>query len=111
VQDANWQPLLFTPPFPEYCSGHSTFSGAAATVLASFFGTDAIPFTVPSDEFPALVRSFASFSQAAEESGASRIYGGIHFWSANVNGLASGASLAEYVLDNALTKKKPHPKK
>jgi hypothetical protein len=76
-KDATWTPLLVTPPFPEYTSGHSTFSGAAAAVLASFFGGDDMPFTTESDDVPGVVRSFSSFSSAAQEAGLSRIYGRI----------------------------------
>ncbi len=100
--DPDWTPLLETPPFPEYTSGHSTFSGAAATVLAGFFGTDRIAFDVGSDDLPGVTRHYDSFSAAAWESGLSRIYGGIHFWSANVNGLRGGAQTARVVLESAL---------
>ena len=93
VSDPTWTPLLVTPNFPEYISGHSTFSGAAAAVLAAFFGSDNVPFTTTSEDMPGVSRSYNSFSQAAEEAGMSRIYGGIHFLSANLNGLASGAEL------------------
>ncbi|MCI0626294.1 MAG: vanadium-dependent haloperoxidase, partial [Acidobacteria bacterium] len=97
--DVTWAPLLPTPPFPEYTSGHSTFSGAAAAVLAGFFGTDKIRFTVGSDEMPGTMRRFERFSQAAEESGLSRIYGGIHFQSANRQGLASGRAVGKQVVE------------
>jgi hypothetical protein len=74
--DAAWTPLVVTPPFPSYTSAHSSVSGAAAAVLADFFGTDDIAFTLPSQN-PALpARSYTSFSQAAEESAVSRLYGG-----------------------------------
>ena len=102
LSDPTWSPLLVTPNFPEYISGHSTFSGAAAAVLAVFYGSDDIPFTTGCEDLPGVVRSFNSFSQAAEEAGMSRIYGGIHFMSANLNGLASGASLGGYVAKNFL---------
>jgi len=101
--DRNWTPLLETPPFPEYTSGHSTFSGAAAVVLASFFGSDRIHFSVGSDDLPGVFRSYKSFSEAALESGLSRIYGGIHFMSANLNGLSTGAETGVYVVRNFLT--------
>lgn len=94
--DATWTPLLVTPPFPEYVSGHSTFSGAGAAVLAAFFGTDDIAFTTESDALPGVTRSFSSFSGAAAEAGVSRIYGGIHFQSANEDGLATGRSIGEW---------------
>ena len=101
-KDANWTPQLPTPPFPEYTSGHSTFSGAAATVLATFFGSDDIPFTTTSDGLPGFSRSYKSFSEAAAEAGMSRIFGGIHFMSANQQGLASGTRMAAYVMENFL---------
>ena len=104
--DGAWTPLLITPNFPEYTSGHSTFSGAAATVLAVFFGANEIAFTDRSGDLPSVARSFDSFSQAAEEAGISRIYGGIHFMSANQNGLASGALLGGYVMQNLLQPKR-----
>ena len=87
-------------PFPEYTSGHSTFSSAAATVLAAFFGSDEIAFSTTSDAMPGCSRSFHSFSGAAAEAWISRIFGGIHFMSANRQGLASGARLGTYVSEN-----------
>src|SRR5262249_11169111 len=91
--DPEWTPLLATPPFPSYTSGHSTFSGAAAAVLANFFGTDNVRFTISSDGLPRVWRSFASFSAAAAEAGRSRIYGGIHWEFDNADGLAAGRAL------------------
>lgn len=101
-KDPAWVPLLETPPFPEYTSGHSTFSGAASTMLAAYFGTDEVAFSTTSDAMQGFSRSFHSFSEAAAEAGISRIFGGIHFMSANQQGLASGARLATYVSDNFL---------
>jgi membrane-associated phospholipid phosphatase len=97
--DADWSPLLVTPNFPEYISGHSTFSGAAAAVLGMFFGGDDTPFTTTSEDLPGVTRRFDSFAQAAAEAGMSRIYGGIHFMSANVNGLVAGVALGHHVTD------------
>jgi hypothetical protein len=105
VPDTNWAPLMVTPPFPEYTSGHSTFSGAAAIVLGSFFGTDKVSFTVGSDGLPGVTRSFTSFSSAAAEAGMSRIYGGIHFMTANMNGLKCGRDIADYVTQHLLAAK------
>ena len=102
VADPGWTPLLVTPPFPEYTSGHSTFSGAAAAVLKGFFGTDDIAFTAESDDVPGVLRSYPSFSAAAAESGMSRIYGGIHFMSANRFGLSSGNRVGESVVKRLL---------
>ncbi len=70
-------------------------------VLAGFFGAD-IPFVTASEDLPGVVRSFSSFSAAAQEAGISRIYGGIHFLSANEAGLASGAELGAWVVASFL---------
>jgi membrane-associated phospholipid phosphatase len=77
--DPNWKPLLQTPPFPEYPSGHSVISAAAAEVLTAIIGdqfsyTDTTELTYGRGQ-----RSFTSFRQAAEEASVSRLYGGIHF--------------------------------
>jgi Ca2+-binding RTX toxin-like protein len=97
IEDATWTPLLATPAFPTYSSGHSTFSGAGAAVLKAFFGTDRVSFVVPSESSGIANRTFRSFTQAAEESGISRIYGGIHFSFDNTAGLKSGAQIGHYV--------------
>ncbi len=98
--DPNWTPLIPTPPFPAYTSGHSTFSAAGATVLANFFGKDAIRFTTTSEGLPGVTRKFNRFSDAAAEAGRSRIYGGIHYNFDDRDGKASGRALADYVLKN-----------
>jgi PAP2 superfamily len=90
VIDKTWEPILITPPFPEYPSGHSTQSGAAATVLTQFFG-ETFTFedkTHVREKLP--VRTFASFWDAAKEAGISRLYGGIHFRAAVEQGLEQG---------------------
>ncbi len=98
--DPNWQPLLITPPFPEYPSGHSTQSGAAAQVLTQVFG-DPFPFTDRTHEDDGLpARDFPDFWAAAEEAGFSRLYGGIHFRAAIERGLDQGACVGDHV--NAL---------
>jgi hypothetical protein len=98
--DPAWESLLETPPFPSYPSGHSTFSGAAAAVLAAFFGTDAVAFDSASDALPGAVRHFAGFRAAAEEAGRSRIYGGIHYEFDNREGLACGRALGRFVAEH-----------
>lgn len=103
--DPMWMPLVMTPAFPEYVSAHSTFSGAAAAVLEAFFGTEDIYFTIYDYMMPASGRAYTSFTAAAEEAGRSRIYGGIHFQSANRDGLAAGRAVGDYVFDNFLA---PH---
>ena len=99
--DAGWTSLLGTPPFPAYTSGHSTFSGAAATVLESLFGANTT-FRTNSVDVPGAVRTYASFQAAADEAGKSRIYGGIHFEFDNRAGLSSGRALGGYVVATVL---------
>jgi hypothetical protein len=98
--DPAWTPLLVTPPFPEYTSGHSVQSSAAAEVLTKMFGQ--MPFTDHTHDDRGLApRSFGSFIQAAEEAAISRLYGGIHFRPAIENGLVQGWCIGEAV--DALT--------
>jgi Domain of unknown function (DUF4114)/PAP2 superfamily len=104
IVDATWQSLITTPPFPEYTSGHSTFSATAATVLSNLMG-DNVSFTTSSIGLPGVIRSFTSFEQAAQEAGMSRIYGGIHFMSANTSGLQCGQEIGDYVIDNFMQSK------
>jgi YD repeat-containing protein len=99
--DPNWQPLIDTPPFPEYVSGHSTFSAAAAAVLGKTFG-DSFQFQSGSVTLPGTSRSFTSFTGAAAEAGQSRIYGGIHFQFSNRDGLTLGKQIGDYVADRFL---------
>jgi PAP2 superfamily len=103
--ELNWMSFIVTPPFPDYVSGHSTFSGAAATVLALFYGTDDLPFTTGSDFLPGVYRSFPTCLAAAEEAAMSRIYGGIHFRSASEDGLQAGISIGEWTATRYLQPK------
>lgn len=97
VIDKDFEPPLNTPPFPEYPSGHSSQSGAAAKVLTAIFG-EGFAFTDATHEDDGLPpRSFASFTAAAEEAAISRLYGGIHFRAAIDNGLTQGACVGEHV--------------
>ncbi len=97
VADSTWQPFLVTPAFPEYVSGHSTFSVAAATVMTALFGPN-YAFTTTSEGLAGVTRSFPSFDAAAAEAGRSRIYGGIHYEFSSADGQAAGKALANYVL-------------
>jgi hypothetical protein len=100
--DAAWTPLLVTPNFPAYTSGHSTVSGAAAAVLADYLGTDDVSFTLPSQSPAFAARSYTSLSQMAAESAASRLYGGIHWSFDNDVALTVGGAVGQYVADNFL---------
>lgn len=93
---SDWQPMLEPPFHPEYVSGHSTFSGAAARILTAFLGNR--PFCLSSEELLELERCFTSFNAAAQEAGRSRVYGGIHFEFSNQAGLRLGEDVASQVL-------------
>lgn len=98
--DENWKPILQTPPFPEYTSGHSVVSGAAATTLTSIFGDN---FTFDDDtevKYDLPIRSFESFNKAANEAAISRMYGGIHYRAAVEVGLKQGRDLGAYVVES-----------
>jgi len=96
-------PNLASPPFPSYSSGHSTFSAAGARMLAHFFGTDDIEFTTTSDGLPGAVRTFKKLSDAQREAGMSRVWGGIHVMSDNLEGQKAGVKIADWTFENALT--------
>lgn len=98
--DDSWQPVLQTPPFPEYTSGHSVVSGAAAIALTDIFGDNfsfdddtELPYGLP-------VRSFTSFNEAADEAAISRMYGGIHYRTAVEIGVNQGRDLGRFVIQN-----------
>jgi hypothetical protein len=94
----SWRPMLQTPPFPEYPSGHSVVSSAAATVLTKIYG-DNFSF-VDNTERPYGLpdRSFPSFLKASEEAAISRLYGGIHYRPAIENGLIQGRRVGQQVI-------------
>lgn len=100
--DSNWTPLLGTPPFSAYVSGHSTFSGAASTLLKSYFGTDQVPFTLRSEAAGVADRTYTSLTAAGDEAGLSRIYGGIHYSFDHQAGSSTGRLVAEQVWNSQL---------
>lgn len=98
VIDTKWETLINTPPFPEYPSGHSTASAAAALVLTGIFG-DSFAFDDTTGARDGLAaRHHVSFWAAANEAGISRLYGGIHFRAAIENGLTQGRCIGAYAL-------------
>jgi hypothetical protein len=99
----DWTPLLVTPNFPSYVSGHSGHSAAAAAVLADFFGTDDISFSLTTDSLPGgVTHSFDSFSEAVREVSDARVFAGIH-WRFDVTaGEALGSEVGNYVVSHCL---------
>jgi len=103
--DAEWQPIIQTPPFPEHTSGHATISAAAAATLTGLFG-DNFAFTDSTEvEFGIPPRSFNSFNEAALEVALSRLYGGIHYRRGNEAGTKCGQEIGKYVLETLKTRK------
>jgi len=96
--DPAWTPLLQTPPFPEYVSGHSTISSTSATILTHYIGDNFSYTDSVETNYGLPPRSFKSFRQASEEAGISRFYGGIHFTDAIENGRTQGQKVGEWVL-------------
>ncbi len=97
--DSEWKPILQTPPFPEYTSGHSVVSGAASVVLTDVFG-DNFSFNDDTEvRYGLPIRPFASFKEAAEEAAISRMYGGIHYRAAVEVGVAQGYKVGDLVVE------------
>ena len=96
--DEKWKPLLQTPPFPEYTSGHSVISTTTGELLTHFLG-DNFKFTDTTETYIGLPsRQFTSFRQAASEACISRLYGGIHFRDAIENGQEQGLRISAYII-------------
>lgn len=95
--DPTWMPLLVTPPFPDYTSGHTCSTATIMTTLRVFFGRDDIAFSAYSAD-SGTTRSFDSFSSALDEVVEARIWGGVHFRTADVEGVRIGKGVARYVL-------------
>jgi hypothetical protein len=98
VIDPKWEPLIQTPPFPEFTSGHAVVSNTAATILTKIFGPE-FSFT-DSTEIPFGIepRTFKNFYEAAEESSWSRVYGGIHYPETARISIQQGKEIGNYVL-------------
>jgi hypothetical protein len=101
LEDPEWLPLFATPPHPEYVSGHSSLSSAAAGVLVEHFGDDT-PFLMESQFDPEWLRYYPSFTAALGELADARVFAGIHFRTACDDGLVLGGAVAEYILDNLM---------
>ncbi|HVE77838.1 MAG TPA: vanadium-dependent haloperoxidase [Gemmatimonadaceae bacterium] len=102
--DEGWLPLLQTPPFPEYTSGHSVISTAAAAVLTDQFGGGFAFADSTEVEYGLPARSFSSFEQAAAEAAMSRLYGGIHYRMAIEEGVIEGRKVGDLVVQRLRTR-------
>jgi hypothetical protein len=102
--DEQWTPLLQTPPFPEYTSGHSVISTAAAQVLTDEFGPQVAFVDSTEAEYGLPVRRFTSFEQAAAEAAISRLYGGIHYRRSIEQGQRQGRKVGELVVARVRTR-------
>jgi hypothetical protein len=99
--DPSWTPLITTPAFPEYPSAHSCVSAAAARILSQTFGEET-SFNVVSNAMAGVTRTFHSFSAALAEVENARVFGGIHFRTACVDGTALGFAVGDYVIAHAV---------
>ncbi len=103
--DQNWIPLLQTPPFPEYTSGHSVISTASSIMLTKLLG-DNFSFADSTEvQFGIPVRSFKSFNEAAKEAAISRFYGGIHYMPSIVNGMDEGSKIGAFAINKLKTRR------
>ena len=100
--DPNWTPLAVTALDPSYAGAHAEISQSAAATLRGFFGTDRVDFSLTNPSLPGIVRSFQSFSQAADEAAASRIYAGQHFRYDEDAGQTLGDEVGNFVFDSIL---------
>ncbi|WP_188465563.1 phosphatase PAP2 family protein [Marivirga lumbricoides] len=103
--DEDWKPLLQTPPFPEYTSGHSVISTAAALALTDVFGDNFHFVDSTESSYGLPVRTFDSFVNASQEAAISRLYGGIHYMPAIENGVKEGKAIAGFIQNNLSFKK------
>lgn len=103
--DEDWVPLLQTPPFPEYTSGHSVISAASAVTLTKLFGDNFAFLDSTEVEFGLTARSFNSFVEASEEAAVSRLYGGIHYRPAIEHGITEGRAIGNYIIEKIKTRR------
>ncbi len=102
--DESWLPALQTPPFPEYTSGHSVISRAAAITLTDLYGDNFAFDDTVENKYGLPTRSFTSFLQASEEAAVSRLYGGIHYRPAIDEGVKQGEKVGKFILQKLQTR-------
>ena len=106
--DEEWLPLLQTPPFPEYTSGHSVISRASALVLTKLYGNDFAFEDTTELAYGLPARYYNSFIHASEEAAISRFYGGIHYMMAIDEGVNQGNEIGDYITQNLNTQVEPN---
>lgn len=100
--DKNWIPFLQTPPFPEYTSGHSTITAAAAEVLAAIYGKNYAFLDTSDLAYIGMQRQFNSFEEAAAEASISRVYGGIHYRNSVDQGAVAGKKVGQLIIEKVI---------
>jgi hypothetical protein len=100
--DKNWIPFLQTPPFPEYTSGHSTITAAAAEVLAAIYGKNYAFLDTSDLAYIGMQRQFNSFEEAAAEASISRVYGGIHYRNSVDQGAVAGKKVGQLIMERVI---------
>lgn len=105
--DPEFIPNMGSPAFPSYTSGHSTYTAAMTRVIELFFGRDDIEFTATSDGLPGAVRTYQRLSEARDEVGMSRLWGGIHVMSDNLEGQKAGLKVADWIFAHTLLPLQP----
>jgi hypothetical protein len=100
IEQATWTPLIVTPAYPEYYSGHQSVSGSAAAILTAYFGSE-MPVEGFSEGLPNVTRSWSNFAEAADEAFMARIWSGIHFRFAMRDTRLVANQIVAYILENA----------
>jgi hypothetical protein len=110
IGDLSWTPLGTTPPFPDYVSGHTTYTGAFVHVLERIFGTDPVTFTVTNPNVPLAEqsRTYDSIRELSDEMIEARILAGIHFRTADIDGDRLGRQVAQFTLTHVLREAHDH---
>ena len=98
IADSNWEPLLVTPPHPEFPSGHCIVTGASMQVLRDFFGSDEVKFSYVAPHGLGTMRSYASFTQIEKEMEDARVWAGIHFRSTDVESSELGRRIGSHAV-------------
>ena len=108
--DSTWLPLITTPPFPSYPSGHASAGGGAREVLESLFGESGHSITLNNPLLPGVVLNYTAWEQITDDVDDARVYGGIHFRFEQEAGSRLGLRVGSYILQNHLRPIRGHDK-